>query len=71
MRRATGDRLDALRSERDKVSEQIASARKELKTAKAVEAGSLHIQETLDHVIDRERELRTKEKTSPEKGIAR
>ena len=71
MRRATGNRLDALRSERDKVSEQIASARKELKTAKAVEAGSLHIQETLDHVIDRERELRTKEKTSPEKGIAR
>lgn len=71
MRRASEDRMETLRSERDKISEQIAAVRKELKTAKAVEAGSLHIQETLDHVIDRERELRVKEKTSPERGIAR
>ena len=71
MRRATGDRLDALRAERDKVSEQIASVRKELKMAKTIETRSWHIQETLDHVIDHERELRAKERLSPEKGYAR
>lgn len=71
MRRAAGDQMKSLREERDKVSEQIAAVRKELKTAKAVESDSQHIQETLDHVIDRERELRAKEITSTERGIAR
>ena len=71
MRRAAGDQMKSLREERDKVSEQIAAVRKELKTAKAVESDSQHIQETLDHVIERERELRAKEITSTERGIAR
>jgi hypothetical protein len=71
MRHATGDRLDALRAERDSVSEQIASVRKELKMAKTIEAKSQHIQETLDHVIDWERELRAKETNTAERGHAR
>ena len=71
MRRTSEDRLAVLRAERDKVSEQIAAVRKELKTAKAVETGSQHIQETLDHVIDRERELRAKETKTAERGHAR
>ena len=71
MRRATDERLDALREERDSVSEQIASVRKDLKMAETIATRSRHVQETLDHVIDQERELRAKEKTSTERGIAR
>lgn len=71
MRRADEDRKAAIRAERDKVSEQITSVRKSLKTAKAVEAGSLHIQETLDHVIDQERQLRAKSKGTVERGYER
>ena len=71
MRRATDERLDALREERDSVSEQIASVRKDLKMAETIATRRRHVQETLDHVIDQERELRAKEKTSTERGIAR
>lgn len=71
MRHASGERLAALRKERDAVSAQIAAVRKDLKAAKGVEAGSRHIQETMDRVYDSEMKVRGKEKRAVERSYER
>ena len=71
MRRTSEERLAALRKERDAVSAQIAAVRKDLKAAKGVEAGSRHIQETMDRVYDHEMKVRGKEKRAVERSYER